>query len=575
MEDNIIFKFFDNDDRNDDYVNLKGNEIEVTQLTEPLVPVNYFILTNKDMGSDNNQIDKLAFRIPIVAVDDYRLEQTSITGFKLDYTQFVPTVTIDFVDTHNVMLSTGMAKEGSIIKVYIGGNGDEKYYKPIRQDFIATSIKKIDGGNQKYGDYFKYRVYGKLNIPYGYTCGGTSFSGNPSQVLFDAASSVGLGFATNFTKVLKGDNMIWFNDENSTIFDFMENVTSHACYSPYTFFTSFIDPYNILNFVECHSLLSHGGSKENIPAMIYSNYPDPYYDGKEKKILNTVEDEFNNNAQKVSYYFLSNADFYDGWSNYIEEYTPINNGKYSISNGCAKKYVYSDRGVVKEHLIYPINNLKRNSDGNIELQYGEVNRDSYIPMNINIADGGSISNIVTYETLGEVDTQNMFPLYYFAEAQNSFQMMCMKKCGLKIVLQNYNPAITKFSRIWVDIYDKNLISNTQLKKSEIYKNDSGLGREYKESKNKNIIKFDDEGLIENTGKNTDFPRGVYNRSLSGWYVITDMIIYYEPEERNLKMKLTLNRIEYKPSFVSDYNKGVETINKYSGIYNISDVINNE
>ena len=39
------------------------------------------------------------------------------------------------------MLSTNIPKPGSYIKVFIGGYGDEKYYKPIRQDFIITNIK--------------------------------------------------------------------------------------------------------------------------------------------------------------------------------------------------------------------------------------------------------------------------------------------------------------------------------------------------------------------------------------------------------------------------------------------------
>lgn len=588
-------------DDNNRYLNLTADQINSVQLVEPSLSVSRFGLSKKDKYDKNNQPDKYAYRIPIVSIDDYRINQIDLTGFKLDYSGFIPTVMVEFVDSSNDMLSTSVVKDGSIIKVYIGGNGDELYYKPIRQDFIITSIKKTGGGDQNYGGYLKYRLYGKLNVPYGYRkeswCGGEC---SAMQALFNLSVYTGLGFATNFTKSNSPDVMKWRNDENISYFDFMEEISSHACFSPNTFFTSFIDQYNVFNFIECHSLLSHGGLKTGTPAMIYRSFPPtslPNYTGGEKTTknqlnLNPGDDDLNNSYQKLSYYFLSNNDFFDGWSNFIEEYTEINNGYSSITDGYKSHIQYSDSnrsgwGFTEcQFNIKPIDNLERDyNTQEIQSIPDEVSQESYIPLNLmqmtkndyySKNDVDNMSNVESYTSFGEVDTSNTFKLYFFSEVQNKYQMKCLKKCGLKVILQNYNPSITKFSRIWVDIYDKNINSNTQITKSEVMNNDTGDYREYKNIKNNNILKYEDEGVIDmiddKSRKNKNWPRGEFNRSLSGWYVITEIKIYYSPDDNNLKMELLLNRIEYQPCFKHEYNIAKKAIDKYKEYNTMEDLV---
>ena len=589
-------------DDNNRYANLTADQINSVQLIEPSLSVSMLGLSNKDKYDKNNQPDKYAYRIPIVSIDNYKINPIDLTGFRLDYSGFVPMVMVEFVDSSNDILSTSVLKDGSIIKVYVGGNGDELYYKPIRQDFVITNIKKVGGGNQNYGGYLKYRIYGKLNVPYGYRkeswCGGDC---SVIQALFNLATYTGLGFATNFTKKNSPDVMKWRNDECNTYFDFMEEISSHACYSPNTFFTSFIDQYNVLNFIECHSLLSHGGTKDGTPAMIYRNFPPsslPNYTGGEKTTknqlpLNPEDDDFNNPYQKLSYYFLSNNEFFDGWSNFIEEYTEINNCYSSLTDGYKSHIQYSDSnrsgwGFTEcQFNIKPIDNLERdNNTQKINSIPDEVSQNSYIPLNLmqmtkrdyqDAKDGiCDMSNVESFTSFGEVDTSNMFKLYYFSEIQNRYQMNCLKKCGLKVILQNYNPSITRFSRIWVDIYDKNINSNTQITKSEIQKNDTGDYLEYKNLKNNNILKYEDEGVINmidnKSRKNKNWPRGEFNRSLSGWYVITEMKIYYSPDDNNLKMELILNRIEYQPCFKHEYDIAKKAIDKYKEYNTMDDLV---
>lgn len=561
---------FSKRDDNNNYTDLVGSEINSVQLVEPSVSVTEFLLV-KDK---DDMVDKYAYRIPLISIGNYRINTVDICAFKLDYTGFLPLLTFEFVDSGDRILSTDVPKDGTIIKVYIGGQGDELYYKPIRQDFVLTNIRKVGGEQQNRGNVFRYRVYGKLNIPYGYRKESWSTSEcTAMQALFNVSIWTGLGFATNFTKDDTPDVMKWINHENSTYFDFMEDITAHACYSPNTFFTSYIDQYNVFNFVECHSLLSHGGNKKDVPAMIYKCYPpyelppfDPSTQAKNTKnqlSLKSYEDDFDNSFQKLSYYFISNNEKFNGWSNFIDEYQEITNSSSSLSDGFKANVRYTENNTIYDFSIRPIDNLKREVDTQKILPLEEEpTKDSYIPLNLMqmTSDGylndyssvDNMTNVESFTNFGEVDTSNTFSQYYFAEVQNKYQLRCMKKCGLKVRLQNYNPSITKFSRIWVDIYDKNILSNIEPLAEN--KDDKGDYKIFKDKVNENILYFPEESEKDVWGK--------YNRGLSGWYVVTEIEIDYDPKENNLTMNLTLNRIEYKPCFKNEYKRAKKAVDKY-------------
>ena len=605
----ILSKLFklDPPDSNNNYIELTGQQINTIQLSEPTLAVEEFVITDVIRRHNDAVPDKLAFRIPVVALNDCFISQKDINNFYVDYTGMIPTVMVDFVDTSNSLLSTNTLKDGAIIKIFIGGNGDENYYKPIRQDFIVTDVQKLGKGNQNKGDYMRYRVKGTLNVPYGYKkhswC---NLETSAMLELFNLSVWLGLGFATNFAKETN-DKMCRRNPENISMFDFIREITESAMYSPYTFFTSFVDQYNVLNFIEVHSLLSHGGKKTDVPAMIYINTqqtnlirnkksgkkPDEILPHDVKK-LDTKLSNLVNSEQKLTYYFLSNNDFFVSWSNYIEEYTEITNGFTSITDGYRRHVYWSDNNMgdwgcrACEFVISPIDNLKRDSEDNILPLPEQVSQNSYIPLNLihtnspvyaskskeDINDLTKLESSIQY---GDIDTTNMYKMYFFAKSQNDYQMKCLKKCGLKVRLQNYNPSITKFSRIWVDIFDKHPISNEALKKRKKNSlNGSGAGRFAKsdEAFNNNLLKFKDEGTYEisnNKKIHNNFPRGEYNRSLSGWYVVTEMKFVYNATENNIKTELMLNRIEYQPTYKKEYDtakKGIELYKEENKIENL-------
>jgi hypothetical protein len=96
-------------------------------------------------------------------------------------------------------------------------------------------------------------------------------------------------------------------------------------------------------------------------------------------------------------------------------------------------------------------------------------------------------------------------------------------------------------------------------------------KDYLKRKNDNIISFENETENDNIYQ-------TYNRSLSGWYVVTEMKISYNTVKdfngnsvKKLQTQLILNRIEYKPSFNSEYKIARNAVEKYR-IENVSENI---
>lgn len=580
--DVIFGQVFPADDNNR-YIEMSSEDISVIQYSEPVLRVEELNISNKSMSTMGIMPDKISYHVPVVFINDFMIPQTNITNFCLDYTSFAPQVMVEFVDMTNEMLSTNIPKPGSYIKVFIGGYGDEKYYKPIRQDFIITNINKTNKTGGEYQNYpnsgnpIKYKLTGILNVPLGFRKSAWSSSKiNARQAMFNISNTVGIGFATNFATNSDVDVMRWINTQNKSYYDFMREITQHSCYSPYTFFTSFIDQYYVLNYVECRRLLSHGGKKDDLPQMIYNCIMPEMGKRTEQESSNGLD----NGDQKLSYYFITNSSEFKGWTNYIEEYFELNDGYSIISDGYSKVLTYSDKCGFEnlmsknyQFLLTPIDNIKRDGDKKIISLPEQVTKDTYIPLNLRqTTNSAYVETQKLYDNptaaesrvdLGEVDTSNNYPLYFYSSIQNDFQMKNFKKCGLSIRLQNYNPAITRYSRIWVDIYDMNMNSMTQIRKdSNVDRMPESTAKDYLKNKNQNIISFADE-----MEKNNEYQ--TYNRSLSGWYVVTDMKISYNTVKdfkgntyKKLQTQLILNRIEYKPTFRSEYEMARNAIEKY-------------
>ena len=69
-------------------------------------------------------------------------------------------------------------------------------------------------------------------------------------------------------------------------------------------------------------------------------------------------------------------------------------------------------------------------------------------------------------------------------------------------------------------------------------------------------------INDGIGPSNYWPKEKYNRSLSGWYVVTEIELEYDHNDNNIRMNLTLNRIEYQPIFKSDYELAKKAVEIY-------------
>ena len=159
----VLSKIFPSGDLNNSYIDATGGEICTAQLIEPSIAVTQMNISEIEHKGPNNYPERISFRLPLVMINGYRIPQTSLVNFNVDYSSFLPTMMVEFMDMDNTFLSTAFPKEGTTIQLYIGGYGDEMYYKPIRQDFIITSINRSGnpGATQNTGfctRWFKKRI---------------------------------------------------------------------------------------------------------------------------------------------------------------------------------------------------------------------------------------------------------------------------------------------------------------------------------------------------------------------------------------------------------------------------------
>jgi hypothetical protein len=96
----------------------------------------------------------------------------------------------------------------------------------------------------------------------------------------------------------------------------------------------------------------------------------------------------------------------------------------------------------------------------------------------------------------------------------------------------------------------------KIKPSQIVDSWSDKYKEILKEKNDDILFFEDE-----MGDRKDPTKGVFNRALSGWYVVTEMKIVYNRKRQTLQTELILNRIEYKPNLKSEYDLARRAINE--------------
>lgn len=561
------------------------DDLKTVQISEPEIKPKPITIANTEKGEEQVKKDYTDYSgdesrmyafLPLIEINKgYRPNPSNIMSFKLDFTRFMPTLRVKVADPNAEIKSKYYPTDGSIIGVYIAPTGEDGTYKPIRLDFIVTNVHESDsiGGTILSESLSEFEITAELNVPKMFYNRNCYESGTSWEALRSISEQTGLGFASNVENTQ--DSQVWLNGYNS-IRNFADTITRHAYLDEESFFVSFVDAYYNLNFVEVSRLFSQIPENEECWAYTTAFYEEDNADDMAE--MNTVPEDEEIKEEWVGrrhkwWYELNNSKYLSAWTPYFDNYHEKNSSSSSLFDGYVK-YMQSWNWDTREKVEYPLSIQNPETEGMLPLNKGHI---------FNGEPSELSKNMTSWEYMGETN-EHMNQEYYFAEAHNDMNISDMSKFGLTVELPCINPALTRYSRIKVIVFEKNdnaqagLIENQDMtENSEITKQDGSTVKlsEVPELQSDVTPRFDlttKEGIeqAKNAGVYSELATSgaaeannsageTINESLSGWYVVVGYEIFlndFDEEGGNtqLKQKVYLSRREHKPALKKDYEK---------------------
>lgn len=547
---------------------------------DPTAKVEEIRIENTESGEDSqrfpfNEIGGAISRryayVPYLELNNgYIIPPQFIKSFHFDMYGFSPKIDVTFADGSNSFASKYYPKDGAIVKLYIASIGDEKTYSPIRMDFRVTSVSDTGSPYKKlYTNPFMhhppttFRLDAEINIPaLGYRDNqynvGTSW-----EALRLVARSLGLGFDSNVEAT--SDGQVWLNAHTTTE-DYIKRIAAHAYSDKESFYTVYINPFYALTFVELNRLFYMGG--ENDKCIVYTSshretYDTEAQDARDAKDLEEgkKDDEWVGNQHETEY-CLTNSRYASGWSHYISDYEIIDS-PVTTYQGYKQKISLWDKESSKliEDEVIP---YCYETEGLMPLNKGRLIDGEPDEASSNLCD-------ISYEGW---QSDFVHPSYIYSERNHDFNMSDMRQFGMRVELNCVNPAITRYSRIKLFIYEKDEINAEGLKETPGTESGAQVDvggttstpDEHPELMSDTTPRYDtttDEGLREAKDSGI-YPTGhipnkpdnevaeILNESLSGYYVVAGYSIYMSDKTGGLRQRVTLYRREHKPPLKSDY-----------------------
>ena len=217
-------------------------------------------------------------------------------------------------------------KDGDIIQLYIRSQGDETTFKPIRIDFTVEKITPLGGGGAT-NSSSQIMVDGRMHVPNLFTEKVQLQDNTSWNSLLSMAEELKLGYASNVEET--SDQQIWTNPYDTSQ-RFIQDITSNAYLNDESFFTSYIDPYYYLTFVDANKFF---GQEDDIETsqQFQQNAIDTIGSGDENESDMTFPNMLTNNLQT------------QGSARYIANYQQVNkSGRISKNNGYKRYTQYWD-----------------------------------------------------------------------------------------------------------------------------------------------------------------------------------------------------------------------------------------
>lgn len=350
-------------------------------------------------------ISETAFTFPQITINNYTFTILELQMFTISQEDWLPTCTLIVDLTSGVFVSRHFPRDGDVLSVFIRSSNN--LFKPIRNDFMITSINTTFS-NDIEGNKTTLIVQGVLRIPNFYADYNKVYKDMSSlEVMIEIANETGLGFVSN--EEITDDKMNWIIPwKNYPMF--IQDVTSHAYKDENSFFTSWIDYYYNLNFVNLSPILSVLDNQEQLDGLTYGGTKDFV---QSKNILSNAPDNKNSTA-------------------FFNTYRIKNNSNLINSLFGHKKDMYFYDNLMKEIVSFPIEaNRTFNSEKSKNVMKGRKGENYYL-------------NDVKTKWLGiQNSIENVHPYYKMAYLQNFYNSLETERQTINLHLPKCNFNIYK------------------------------------------------------------------------------------------------------------------------------------
>lgn len=396
-------------------------------------------LAEAETGDANSTMESAV--VPYIKINNYTFQQGSLDTFILDMNGMYPEIRAKIYDSENVFGVDQFPRDGDLLnlRIQLDRNGT---YKDIRMDFTILEFKGAPTGNMERaggkGPMFNIRAIAK--IPGMYTDESKSYGNNNSlEHIKLVAEDLKLGVATNVTTT--ADEMSRFCAYQTKL-EFLKDIVERSYISDDSFQTTSIDPYYYINFVDVQRVFNAPNDIEMHELMTGAIFSERGTDPKD------------GDGKEPAQLILTNNHNARGTNTSILRYNLVNNStKVALENGYRRKLQYFDYEDTESNLLeFDIESMT--SDNLSDREEALKGRRG--------SDVDEYNTHVKQKYTG-IQSSNVHSNYNYAFINNVQNLVELDKMYLEVELEALNPAIYKYMKVPVSIFNYG-INNTAVTK---------------------------------------------------------------------------------------------------------------
>lgn len=519
-----------------------GLNSHLLTITEPTIKLEEIIAPDLGESDDGDHHSaELGGMVPLIKINGFTFQESDIDSFVLKLTGKYPEITATITDTRDVFTVAQYPRDGDVLSLRITMDFSETY-KDIRMDFhileftgfsVSTDEKQQGGGS--------YKVRAIAKLPGFYTDVCKSYGqGNSYDHIIKIAEDLKLGVATNIDATNDTMNRIC---AFQTKFELLEQTVLHSYISDDTFQTYAIDPYYYVNFVDVQKIFDAEEEIEMDELISANNFRERKNDPEEGA------------ASEKAQLILTNHHNMEETDKFISKFNLVNNSsRVAIENGYKRTLQYYDMNEEGGKLLeFDVESLVSSTikDNEAPLKGNQTTKEDEYP------DEGGTGHI-KHKFIGLQHSADNVHVNWAYSAINNIQNMAeLDKMKLVVELSSTNPAIYRFMKIPVSIWN---YSATSITVSEVENEKAKEGGFATKEEELNAAAGDskqdakDPEQHEETFKVDEF--------LTGYYVVMGLEYVYDSDE-GFHQKLHLSRKEW-PVRQETIEKTIEKKEKKKG-----------